>query len=119
MTMTRSAHSVIAICRDAPPAAFMETLLSEAGDCDVFVVESLARGYSRIKQLTPDLVIVVLEADHELAACQLLSMLRADAELSATAVLTWTMPNTEHVVDVVVDDRPRGFSCLCPAPLTH
>jgi DNA-binding response OmpR family regulator len=66
----------------------LDALLLDTNDCDVLVVESFARGYSRIKELKPDLVIVYLEID-DWAACQLLSMLTIDDDTTGIPVLTW------------------------------
>jgi hypothetical protein len=117
--LTRLPRSVVAVSREAQPAALVEALLSDASDFDVIVVESLAHGYSRIKQLTPDVVIVLLETNHELAACQLLSMLQIDVELSGTLVLTCMMGHTNRAIDVIVAERPGDLSCLSPATQTH
>jgi hypothetical protein len=51
-------------------------------------LESLARGYSRIKQLAPDAIIVLVEMEDP-AACQLLSMLKADGDTSRIPIITW------------------------------
>ena len=63
-------------------------------------MESIAHGYSRIKQVTPDVVIVLSEID-DVAACQLLSMLKIDGELSRIPVVTRA---TRHVESEREDD---------------
>ena len=50
-------------------------------------MESVAHGYSRIKQVMPDLVIVYLEIE-DVAGCQLLSMLSIDDDLFGIPVVT-------------------------------
>jgi DNA-binding response OmpR family regulator len=82
----------------------MSALLADANACDVVVVESIARGYSRIKQLKPDLVIVFLGID-DLAGCQLLSMLQIDAETCAIPLITLvTGPETCEIEHIIADD---------------
>jgi hypothetical protein len=112
---TRSPRSLVAISRDPPPAALVHALLNQQNDYDVIVVESLARGYSKIKQLAPDLAIVLVEPDCVVAACQLLSILQLDAELSGTLVLTCTMRRGDGTVDVIATMRPGDPPCLSPA----
>jgi hypothetical protein len=63
--------------------------LADDNDDDVVVVESIARGYSCIKQVVPDLIVVLLEID-DVAACRLLSMLTSDREMSGIPVVTFT-----------------------------
>jgi DNA-binding NarL/FixJ family response regulator len=62
--------------------------MHSVADCDIVVVESTARAYSRIKRVHPDVVVLCLGND-EVGGCQLLSMLALDAETSAIPVLTW------------------------------
>jgi hypothetical protein len=50
--------------------------LVDTSDYDVVYVESIANGYSRIRQVSPDLVIVHSEIA-DLAACRLLSIVKA------------------------------------------
>ena len=69
-------------------------LLFDANDCDVIFVESITRAYSRIKQVTPDLVVVLSEID-DVAACQLLSMLKVDASLSGMLVVMCAAGRTD------------------------
>jgi CheY-like chemotaxis protein len=50
-------------------------------------MESFDGGYSRIKQLTPDLIIMFVEMD-DVAGCQLLSMLAFDKQLAGIPLVT-------------------------------
>ncbi len=70
---------------------------SRTNDYDVIVVESIACGYSRIKQVTPDLV-VLLEID-DFAACQLLSMLKVDRDVSRIPVVTCATRSKESELE--------------------
>ena len=66
----------------------LETVL-DAGHYDVVFVESSHHAYSQIKRVQPNLVILcvrIAEAD----GCQVLSMLKLDAETREIPVLTYT-----------------------------
>ena len=54
---------------------------------DKITVESIARGYSRIKQVTPDFVIVLLKFD-DVVACQLLAIFKIDRDVSRIPLAT-------------------------------
>jgi CheY-like chemotaxis protein len=80
---------VVALSADAERPELLDALLAdEWSDGDAVFVESISRGYERIKQLTPDVVIVMLDVG-DAAGCRLLSMLKNDSELSAIPVVTW------------------------------
>jgi hypothetical protein len=57
---SRPQLSVVAVSEDPQRAALMDALLADASLRDVVFVESIAHGYWRIKQLTPDVVVVLL-----------------------------------------------------------
>jgi PleD family two-component response regulator len=83
----RLTRSFVAVSGDRRQEELLDVLLADAHDYGVVFVESIARSYSRIKQVVPDVVIVYCAMD-DLAACQLLSMLKLDAELSRIQVVT-------------------------------
>jgi DNA-binding response OmpR family regulator len=85
--MSRLFQSVVAVSGDSLRAELLDGLLADDNDYGVIVVESTARAYSRVKQSTPDLVIVFCEID-DVDACQLLSMLKIDGKLSGVPVVT-------------------------------
>jgi DNA-binding response OmpR family regulator len=93
---------VVAVSRDPERTALLDTLLVDANDYDVIVLESLTHGYSRIKQVAPDLVVVFMEAD-DVDACQLLSMLRVDSDLSGIHIVTHERHDGEGDFDLVTD----------------
>jgi hypothetical protein len=84
------AHSprsvVVAVSEDSRRAELLEALLGDSNDFDVFFMEPLAHGYSRIKQLRPDLIVISMATDDS-AACQLLSMLAIDREVSGIPIV--------------------------------
>jgi hypothetical protein len=49
-------------------------------------VESIERGYSRIKQIVPDSIVVFVGID-DVPACQLLAMLKLDRETCTIPLL--------------------------------
>jgi len=70
-------------------------LFVDANDYDVIVMESIGRAYSRSKQVTPDFVIVLM-ARGGVAACQLLSMLKIDRDVSSIPLATCAMRGDER-----------------------
>jgi hypothetical protein len=79
--------SVVAVSGEPLRADLLDALTFDDTDCGVIFVESIACAYSRIKQVTPYLVIVFCEIT-DTAACQLLSMLKTDPALSCVLVMT-------------------------------
>jgi hypothetical protein len=80
--------SVVAIIGDSMRDEPVDLLWLDRNDYDVIHVESVALGYSRIKQLTPDLVVVFMAIDDS-AACRLLSMLTMDGDVSGIPVVMY------------------------------
>ena len=97
------------VSRDPERAELLGALLVAATDYDVIVLESVARGYSRIKQMVPDLVVVLLEAD-DIDACQLLSMLKMDSELCGIRVVTWQTDGREGEFEDILSQPNRDSS---------
>ena len=87
--MNQSSRSVVAVSGDPMRGQLLDALLADESDYGVLFVESTERAYSRIKQVTPYMVIVFCEID-DLAACLLLSMLKTDRDLSDVHVVTCT-----------------------------
>ena len=83
----RLRRSFVAVSGDQQREELLDALLADEHDYGVVFVESIVRSYPRIKQIVPDVVIVYCAVD-DLAACQLLSMLKLDAELSRIRVVT-------------------------------
>ena len=80
---------VVAVSNDALRPELLDRLLFDNNDCNVIVVESIERAYSKIRQLQPDVVVVFMNID-DVDACQLLSMLHIDHELRGMSVLSCT-----------------------------
>jgi DNA-binding NarL/FixJ family response regulator len=107
--MIRSPRSVVAISGDPHRSELLNALLSDAIDYDVICVESVARGYARIKQLAPDLVILFSEIE-DVAACQLLSMLKVDRTLSRIPVVTWATTVDRNEVEDALTPLDEDWS---------
>ena len=76
----------------------LDTVADESG-FDVVFVERIATAYSRIKQIVPALVVMCFGGD-DVAACQVLSMLKMDRETAGIPVVTClleTVPPHSHV----------------------
>jgi PleD family two-component response regulator len=101
--MSRAPRSLVAVSGHPQRAELLDALLIDADDYDVIFLEPIARGYSRIKQVIPDLVIVSLEID-DVGACQLLSMLKIDSDTSAIPVVTWATRNEESELEDIIAD---------------
>jgi len=80
-------RTLVAISGDPDRAEYLDALMHDVNDRGVIFVESVTHGYSRAKQLTPALVVVISEIDDP-GACQLLSMLKADGATSAIPIVT-------------------------------
>jgi DNA-binding response OmpR family regulator len=98
--MTRTRRTVVLVTGQAEPARSLDALAADMSDYDVILVDSIAHGYSRIKQAAPDLIIVCSEIDDS-QACQLLSMLKIDNHAARIPVLTCVTSHetSEHEVD--------------------
>jgi hypothetical protein len=70
----------------------------DTSEYDVMFVASVAHSYSCIKLVVPDLVVISSEVD-DMAACQLLSMLRLDRRFSDIPVLARTTLRGQHDAD--------------------
>ena len=89
LRLVHRSRTVVAVSQDSHFAELLDALLGETDGYDVVIVESIARGYSRIKEVAPNAIIVFVEVDDP-AVCQLLSMLTADRGTSNIPIVTWT-----------------------------
>ena len=112
--MSRWPRSVVAVSGDTQRAELLDALQLDGNDYGVVFVESFAGGYSRIKQLTPDLVLVFLEID-DVAACRLLSMLKIDCQTSGIPVVTWTARPEPSRDEDIFAEVTRDLSCQISA----
>ena len=87
--MSRSPLSVLAVSNDALRSELLDKLIVDDNNCDVIAVESIRRAYSRIRQVTPNIVVLFMEID-DVDACQLLSILHMDRALRSVCVVTYT-----------------------------
>jgi DNA-binding NarL/FixJ family response regulator len=103
--MSRSVRSVVVVSAHPQRADVWNAMLFDTNDYDVVYVESIRKGYSRIRRVAPDLV--VFQEIDDVAACRLLSMLKIDAALSGIPVLTCAMrrEESEFHVDIAELDR--------------
>jgi len=98
---SHSHRSVVAVSERPQCAALLDELLADATAFDVVYVESIARGFSRVKQAAPDLVVVFLDVD-DVAACQLLTMLSIDGDTSGIPVATWITGCDESELEEII-----------------
>jgi CheY-like chemotaxis protein len=108
--MSRPLRSLVAISGDRQRAELLGALLMEENDYGVVFVESIGGGYSRIKEQTPDLVILYLEIG-DVAAWQLLSMLKIESDLSDIPVVTtWAPRPKDSVVEHIASESVENLS---------
>jgi hypothetical protein len=108
LVMTRSLHgAVVGVSGDSQRADLLAALMGDSNDYHVFSLESVARAYSRIKQLKPEVIVLFMTIDDD-AACQLLSMLANDSDVSGIPVLPFVAkPEGSPFEDIIakVDRR--------------
>ena len=96
-------RSFVAVSGEPEQAELLDALSADEHDYGVIFVDTIARSYSRIKQVMPDVVIVYCSID-DIDGCQLLSMLELDPDLSCVRVVTCaTAPARPEVADFVAD----------------
>ena len=78
---------IVAVSGDSRRQELLDRLLDDENDYGTIFVESFADAYSRIKNVTPDLIVLLLEPD-DIAGCRLLSMLTNDTRLSTIPFVT-------------------------------
>ena len=99
--MTHSPRSVVAVSGNPEREDLLDTLAAW-GDYDVVFLESIASGYSRIKQVTPDLIFLYFDVD-EASACRLLSMLNSDSDLFGIPVVACATGRGHRFTDLVTE----------------
>ena len=99
-------RSLVAVSHDPQRVEFLDALLVDTDDYDVIFVESIPHAYSRIRQVTPDLIVVLLDIG-DASACQLLSMLRTDRLVSRIPVLTCVARPNTHEFNMLIADVDR------------
>jgi chemotaxis response regulator CheB len=112
--MSRSPLSVVAVSNDALRSELLDRLLVDDNDFDLIVVESIARAYSRIRELRPNIVVLFVEID-DVDACQLLSMLQADRALRGVSVLTCTTGSNRAGIQMLADCEERSHAMAAAA----
>ena len=110
--MSRSLRRVVAVSEHPELTDLLDALLLDSLDCDVIFLETVTRGYSCIKQVAPDLIVVFL-AIGDAEACRLLSMLKMDSDMSEIPVVTCVTSRQEcefHETVAGVDRDPSSYA---------
>jgi DNA-binding NarL/FixJ family response regulator len=102
-------RNVVALSGDRQRGELIDALLADPTSRDIVVVESIAGGYSLIKQLAPDVVVIFVGID-DVAACQLLSMLKMDRSTSAIPVVTWMTRREEPEFEETIAEMSQDVS---------
>jgi DNA-binding NarL/FixJ family response regulator len=111
--MSRSVRSVVVVSAHPQRADLLDAMLVDTNNYDVVYVESVRKGYSRIRRVTPDLV--VFQGIDDVAACRLLSMLKIDGALSGIPVLTCAMRREESEFQDGIAELDRDSPSRAPA----
>jgi hypothetical protein len=104
-TINRRSLSVVAVSGDLLRSTLIDGLLADENDYGPIFIEPFADAYSRIMQVTPDVVIVYCEVG-DTAACQLLTMLKMDAGLAGVLVVTCACATADFEVGDLVPQVP-------------
>lgn len=92
MGIERRALQTVLVVGDHPRRdELLDALAVETNGYDVVEVESIAHAYARIKQMSPDAVIMFFQME-DVVAYQVLSMLKVDAATAQIPVLTYPLP---------------------------
>jgi len=106
-------NTIVVVCRDPRREELFDALLDDPRDFDMIFVESVARGYARIKELRPDLVVVFTSMDDQ-ESFQLLSMLALDHDTRDIPIVTYAV-SRDLRFDRVIPDIDRRMSGMMPA----
>jgi len=110
-------RTLVAISGDPDHAEYLDALMLDVNDRGVIFVESVAHGYSRVKQLAPALVVVLTEIDDP-GACQLLSMLKADGATSAIPVVTLATSRERSAFAEIIAELYADYSSYADPGVT-
>ena len=105
---------LVAVSNDALRPQLLDGLLVDDNNINVIVVESIERAYSRIRQVQPDVVVVLMNIDDG-DACQLLSMLHMDRGLRGMSVVTCTTGPDARATHPFLDFEER-YDTAVPVP---
>jgi hypothetical protein len=110
-SISRSPLNIVAVSNDALRAELLDMLLAEDSGCDVIVIESIARAYSRIRQLQPALVVLFMDIEDE-DACRLLSMFQNEPALRGLHVLLCASDRDRAATDRLraIEGRPENLA---------
>ena len=102
--------SVVAVTGDALQETLLDALLDDRNPYDAVFVESVARAYGRIRQIVPELIIVLTRIDDG-ETCRLLTMLALDRSVREIPVMTWAIAeDAPQPGEAVVEERSTGSS---------
>jgi len=113
--VNRAYRSIVAVSGELHRPELMDALLADGADCDVVYLESIERGYSRIKQIVPDSIVVFVGID-DVPACQLLAMLKLDRETCTIPLLACMPRRAPAGLDDVAAERNREPDQSSPQP---
>ena len=101
--------TLMAVSADSLREQLLNVLTLDENNFDIIVVESIAHGYTRIKDVMPHLIVVLLEID-DVGACQLLAMLGLDDDVAGIPLVTCVAGRDRDDCDEIVQERARASS---------
>ena len=104
--VNRAYRSIVAVSGDLHRPELMDALLADGADCDVVYLESIERGYSRIKQIVPDSIVVFVGID-DVPACQLMAMLKLDRDTRTIPLVACMSRQAPTELDDLAAERSR------------
>ena len=112
-TKSTTVQKVVVVNGNTEVLGMLEAVL-DAGRYDMVFVESSDHAYSQIKKVVPNLVILCARID-DVAAFQLLSMLKLDPSTRDIPVLTYTTEFEGEDFDTAISQLADDEEVLLPA----
>src|SRR5262245_49109912 len=106
VSASRAYRKIVAVSNEQCRPELMTALVPDDAGCDVVYVESIERGYSRIKHIVPDSIVVLVGID-DVPACQLLSMLKLDGDTCAIPLYAVMTRRELTGLDGIAAETPR------------
>jgi len=110
----RRGRTIVAVSAKPEYAALLHMLVADVSDYDVIQVAPIATAYSLVREVAPDLIVIMLSID-DVKACWLLSMLAIDALTCHIPILSCTF-DPESVDDAIVF-RALADPSTCSVPI--
>jgi DNA-binding response OmpR family regulator len=112
----RRGTTIVTVSARPEHAALLQMLVADVSAYDVVQVAPIDVAYSLIREVAPDLIVVVLSID-DLNACQLLSMLAIDTLTRHIPILSCTLDPQGADDEVFLGAFTDDSTCCVPIEL--